>query len=209
MSFTQKRPKELPQYQPQPNSVGTTPLQPKMPHLQRGLGARSHGHFSLPLSNSLICSSVQYQLILGPQMYSWKSHKGHPSCMKTGYATQRYSVKYQVMLNQFKTIAKKSYMSGQPATEEWSEFFRELKVGMLQLGRMSTVAKGRVLHADARCRLLFFIGHWRRIRWRRHPPLELIEWLCLILIIWEKPDPRVKLVRSINPLKEHTRFFVQ
>ena len=77
---------------------------------------------------------------------------------------------------------------------------------MLQLGRMSTVAKGRVLHADARCRLLFFIGHWRRIRWRRHPPLELIEWLCLILIMWEKPDPRVKLVWSINPLKEYTRL---
>ena len=77
---------------------------------------------------------------------------------------------------------------------------------MLQLARMSTVAKGRVLHADACGRLLFFIGHWRRIRWRRHPPLELIEWLCLILIMWEKPDPRVKLVWSINPLKEHTRL---
>jgi hypothetical protein len=77
---------------------------------------------------------------------------------------------------------------------------------MLQLGRMSTVAKGRVLHADACGRLLFFIGHWRRIRWRRHPPLELIEWFGLILTVWEKPDPRVKLVWCINLLKEHTRL---
>jgi len=77
---------------------------------------------------------------------------------------------------------------------------------MQQLARMSTIAKGRVVHADACCRLLFYIGHWRRIRWWRHPPLELIEWLCLILIMWEKPDLRVKLVWSINPLKELARL---
>jgi hypothetical protein len=50
--------------------------------------------------------------------------------------------------------------------------------------------------------LFFIVCHFRRIRWRRNPSLEIVEMRRLMPIIRNEKDMWVKHLRPIDPLEE-------
>jgi len=50
--------------------------------------------------------------------------------------------------------------------------------------------------------VLLLSHHWRGVRGRWNPPLEVLSWMSPSPPIIKKEVPRVKLVCTVDPLKE-------